>query len=103
VISGITGDIVGKYERDEMTPSIEVAKRVAVFLNTAVGYLLGETPQANSFKDADMLERLNDIVDLPEKEKEALLMSIDDYLRDSKTRKANKNKAPVSRGLNNME
>jgi transcriptional regulator with XRE-family HTH domain len=35
--------VVGRYERDEMTPSIEAAKNVAKLLNTTVGYLLGET------------------------------------------------------------
>lgn len=80
--------VVGRYERDEMIPSIEVAKKIAGFLNTTVGYLLGETEDTNLFKDPDMLERLNDIVELPVKEKEALLMSVDAFIRDAKTRKA---------------
>jgi len=84
--------VIGRYERDEMTPSIEVAKKIAGFLNTTVGYLLGETEDTNLFKDPDMLERLNDIVELPAKEKEALLMSVDAFLRDSKTRKAYRKK-----------
>jgi hypothetical protein len=79
-----------------MTPSIEVTKKIAGFLSTTVGYLLGETEDTNLFKDPDMLERLNDIVELPTKEKEALLMRVDAFLRDSKTRKAyKKNKAPI--------
>lgn len=61
--------VIVRYERDEMTPSIEVAKKIAGYLDTTVGYLLGETDEADLFKDADMLERLNDIVELPEKEK----------------------------------
>jgi transcriptional regulator with XRE-family HTH domain len=84
--------VIGRYERDEMTPSIEVAKKIAGYLNTTVGYLLGETEETDLFKDPDMLERLNDIVELPEKEKEALLMSVDAFLRDAKTRKAYKKK-----------
>lgn len=50
-----------------MTPSTEVAKKIAGYLNTTGGYLLGETEETDLFKDPDMLERLNDIVDLPEK------------------------------------
>lgn len=84
--------VIGRYERDEMTPSIEVAKKIAGYLDTTVGYLLGETDETDLFKDPDMLERLNDIVELPEKEKEALLMSVDAFLRDAKTRKAYKKK-----------
>ena len=29
--------VVGRYERDEMAPSVEVAKKIAGFLNTKVG------------------------------------------------------------------
>ena len=35
--------VIGKYERDEMTPSINAARKIAKILNTTVGYLLGET------------------------------------------------------------
>lgn len=80
--------VIGRYERDEMTPSIEVAKNIASYLSTTVGYLLGKTEQVNILKDPDMLNRLNDIDHLSTKEREALLMSVDAFLRDAKTRKA---------------
>ena len=35
--------VIGRYEHDEMIPSIEAAKNIAKLLNTTVGYLLGET------------------------------------------------------------
>ena len=75
---------IGKYERDEMTPSIEAAKKLALILDTSVGYLLGETEQDNLFKDKKMLQRLQDIANLPEKEKESLLTTIDHFIRSSK-------------------
>ena len=75
---------IGKYERDEMTPSIEAAKKLALILDTSVGYLLGETEQDNLFKDKKMLQRLQDITNLPEKEKESLLTTIDHFIRSSK-------------------
>ncbi len=34
--------IIGKYERDEVKPSIDVVKRLADVPNTTVGFLLGE-------------------------------------------------------------
>jgi len=43
--------VIGRYERDEMTPSVEVAKKISNFLNTSVGYLLGETNKSDLFKD----------------------------------------------------
>ncbi len=48
---------IGKYERDEMTPSIDAAKKLAKILDTSVGYLLGENEQADLFKDPAMLKR----------------------------------------------
>jgi len=75
---------IGKYERDEMTPSIEAAKKLAKILDTTVGYLLGETEQADLFKDPKMLQRLQDINKLPEKERECLLVNIDHFIKASK-------------------
>jgi transcriptional regulator with XRE-family HTH domain len=41
--------VIGRYERDEMAPSIEAAKKLADLLNSTVGYLLGETEESNIF------------------------------------------------------
>lgn len=35
-----------------------------------------------------MLERFNNIAELPTKDREALLLNVDAFLRDAKTRKA---------------
>jgi transcriptional regulator with XRE-family HTH domain len=59
---------IGKYERDEMTPSIDVAKNISNHLNTTVGYLLGEVNQTDTFKDPVMLKRLQQINGLPEED-----------------------------------
>ena len=39
--------IIGKYERDEVKPSIDVVKKIANILETTVGYLLGESQDKN--------------------------------------------------------
>ena len=70
---GTSTSVIGRYERDEMTPSIEAAKKVAKFLNTTVGYLLGETAETNLLSDPDMLKRLNDIANLLSTDKEHIL------------------------------
>ena len=36
--AGINGDIVGKYERDEMKPSIDTAKKLADALEVSLDY-----------------------------------------------------------------
>lgn len=75
---------IGKYERDEMIPSIEAAKKLANILDTTVGYLLGENDRTDLFKDPKMLERFQDIVNLPSKEKESLLMTVDHFIKATK-------------------
>ncbi len=37
---GSSRDIIGKYERDEIKPSIEVAAKIADVLNTSLDYLV---------------------------------------------------------------
>ena len=80
--------IIGKYERNEVKPSVEVVKKLADTLETSVAYLLGETEDINLLKDTEMLKRLNDINNLPTKDREGILFAIDGLLRDAKTRLA---------------
>lgn len=75
---------IGKYERDEMVPSIDAAKKLAKILDTSVGYLLGENDEANLFKDPKMLQRFQDISVLPDNEKTALLTTVDHFIKASK-------------------
>lgn len=57
---------LGKYERDEVKPTIDVVKRLADVLETTAGYLLGESEDRELLKDPSMLKRLNDISKFPE-------------------------------------
>lgn len=75
---------IGKYERDEMIPSIEAAKKLAQILDTTVGYLLGENEQSDLFKDKKMLQRLQDIAGLPERERSSILLTIDNFIKAAK-------------------
>ncbi len=42
--------IIGKYERDEVKPTIDVVKRLADVLETTAGYLLGESEDRELLK-----------------------------------------------------
>jgi|SRR5690606_6706740 len=75
---------IGKYERDEMSPSIEAAKKLAKILDTTVGYLLGEDEQADLFKDKKMPQRLQDIASLSDKEKNCWITTIDHFIKAAK-------------------
>jgi transcriptional regulator with XRE-family HTH domain len=78
--------VIGKYERDEMQPSIEAARKIAKLVNTTVGYLLGETEQGNILKDPDMLKRLNEIEKMEKEDKNHILYTIDGLIRSVKLR-----------------
>jgi transcriptional regulator with XRE-family HTH domain len=73
--------IIGKYERDEVKPSIDVVKKIADALDTTVGYLSGETKHNAVLKDTAMLKRLNDLSNLPDKDKEYILYALDNLIK----------------------
>ncbi len=81
--------IIGKYERDEVKPTIDVVKRLANVLETTVGYLLGETEERELLKDPTMLRRLNDIAKFPEKDKSCILYTIDAMINNVKLKGLN--------------
>lgn len=76
--------VVGRYERDEMTPSVEVAKNIATFLNTTVGYLLGENDNADLFKDPAMLNRLVELQNMENSDKSHILHVLDGFIKSVK-------------------
>lgn len=73
--------VIGKYERDEMQPSIEAAKKIAKLVGTTVGYLLGETDEENILKDPDMLKRLNEIEKMDNEDKGSILKVLDGFIK----------------------
>ncbi len=81
-----SNSVIGRYERDEMTPSIEAAKKIAKILDTTVGYLLGETQEINIFKNPVMLRRWNDIERMNEEDKQNVLFTIDAMIQRIKLR-----------------
>lgn len=87
---GTSYTVIGKYQRDEMVPSIEVAKNLARVLDTTVGYLVGETEEVNLMKDPDMLKRLNGLASLPSEDKSHIIYTLDNLLASVKTKLAYK-------------
>jgi transcriptional regulator with XRE-family HTH domain len=82
---GTSGDVVGRYERGDISPSIEVVTKIADALEVSVDYLIGKTKME---LDADALRRLEDIAALSDENKKFVLNMIDMALRDFKTKKA---------------
>lgn len=76
--------VLGRYECDEMAPSIELAKNMSGYLNTTVGYLLGETDKADLFKDTVLLQRLSELDKMESTEKSHILHVLDGFIKSVK-------------------
>lgn len=81
---GSVHTVVGRYERDEMKPSIDVVKALAEALGTTVGYLLSESQDMNLLKDPTMLKRFNEVSALPEDDKKCIYTFLDAFLAKNK-------------------
>lgn len=79
-------EAIGKYERNEVVPSVEVAKRIADVFDVTLDYLVNDLSKP-SF-DKQTVQRLMDIETLKDSDKGHLFALIDAYLRDAKTRLA---------------
>jgi transcriptional regulator with XRE-family HTH domain len=84
---GTSGPIIGRYERDEMIPSVEVAKKLANAFEITMDYLVDDTGTTVEIKDRHMLERFIAIEQLEQEEKKTIIHVIDSLLRDAKARK----------------
>ena len=82
---GASGDIIGKYERDEVKPSIEVAAKITYALEVSLDFLFSKT---NVEIDAKVLKRLQDIQKLNDNDKATVFEMVDAFLRDRKAKKA---------------
>lgn len=79
--------IIGKYERDLVTPPVEVVKRIAELLDTSVAYLMGEAELSPAMRDNAIAKRLEDLMAMTESDREHVLFVLDAVIRDAKSRK----------------
>jgi transcriptional regulator with XRE-family HTH domain len=83
---GTSGAVIGRYERNEITPSIEVAAKMANALNVSLDFLVGNT--SLMIKDKKILERLENIDRMSEQEKNQLFNVVDALIRDFNAKQA---------------
>ncbi|MGA9649836.1 helix-turn-helix domain-containing protein [Pedobacter sp.] len=79
-----SGDIIGRYERDEVKPSIEVVIRMADVLEVSLDYLVGKTDMK---LDSTTLRRIQEVAKLPEEYKKQVFLVNDALIREFKARK----------------
>ena len=78
------GPAIGRYERDEMKPSIEAAAKMAQILSVSLDWLVGITDEE---LDTTTMTRIQDINKLPEKEKELVFEFLDSFITNKKIKK----------------
>lgn len=79
---GTSAPIIGRYERDEIKPSIEVASKLADALDITMDFLLGKTDKMTI--DKKNLQRLEDIEELAEEDKKNIFYTIDNLIKAAK-------------------
>lgn len=81
---GVHAPVIGRYERNEVKPSIEVATKMAEALGVSLDYLVGF---ADIELDNSITQKILDIQQLNNDDKDAIIKTIDALLRDAKARK----------------
>ena len=83
---GVSREIIGRYERNEALPSIEVAAKIADVLEVSLDYLAGNSKKAAV--DKKTMKLIHDIEDLEPSIKDKLIFLANAVIRDAKTGKA---------------
>lgn len=78
--------MIGKYERNDNAPSIEVLLKMAKAFDVTVDYIIGEGQLSNY--DKDVLKRIEDIEELDSETRSKLFFLIDNVIQNFKTKKA---------------
>lgn len=82
--SQVSRVMIGKYERGEVKPTVDVIKKLAEVLETTISFMMGETESQNVFKDPVMFKRMAEIENLPQRDKECLLLTVDNFIKATK-------------------
>jgi transcriptional regulator with XRE-family HTH domain len=82
----VSREIIGRYERDDVMPSVENAKKIADAFDVSLDYLVGEGSMASY--DKQTLQLMQDIEELDPAIKDKLLFLTNAIIRDAKTKKA---------------
>lgn len=78
---GIDGDAYGRYERNEVKPSIDMATKIANALNTSLDFLVGKTDLE---LDNKTIKRIEEISKMKEEDQNHVYAFLDAFI--AKTR-----------------
>ncbi len=75
------GTVIGRYERDEMKPSIDMATQLADALEVSLDYLVGAT---DTLLERNIVNRILDIQKLNDSDKSHVFALMDAFLKQTK-------------------
>lgn len=84
---GVSRDAISKYERGDIVPSVENAKKMADVLGASLDYLMSDD-DTQEVIDNSMLQRIKEIQRLAKDDQNTIINVIDAFIRDTKTKKA---------------
>lgn len=79
--AGTSGDLIGRYERNEVNPSIEVASKIADVLDISLDLLIGKVAVE---VDNDILKRVLEVQQMNEQDKIHILYTLDALIKSVK-------------------
>lgn len=91
-----SGTIIGRYERGLITPSIDVARKLAHVFGVTVDYLIGGVGPANALQDKATINRWDALTKLPREDRERIVFVLESLIREAQTRQAFKDTQPGS-------
>ncbi|QYS87234.1 helix-turn-helix transcriptional regulator [Flavobacterium oreochromis] len=78
---GTSGAVIGRYEREEITPSVEIANKIALSLGVSLDYLVGNVElELNDI----LMEKVKEVNKMSEKDKDYVYTLIDAFIARSK-------------------
>jgi len=80
--SGVSREMIGKYERGIAIPSLEAAKKIADAFGVSLDFLVGEGQ--NAAFDKKTVKRLEDISAFSDEDKDHILYTLDALIKNVK-------------------
>jgi transcriptional regulator with XRE-family HTH domain len=84
-IVGTISVTIGRYERNEIKPSIDIATKIAEALQVSLDYLVGNS---DVILDKNLMQKISEIQKLPSEQQNTVNELLNAFLRDFKTKQA---------------
>ncbi len=79
--AGTSGAVIGRYERSEITPSVEIANKIAKALGVSLDFMVGNIDLELSDK---LMNRITEVSKMTEKDKDHVFTLLDAFIARTK-------------------